>query len=84
MDSAPAPSLSTDLAAMLFESENTTMAQSRCLQCAHSTCLTLAFPPEAGEPVNISELVVYCGQMNRDISVPVVRCSSFEPKPSHH
>ena len=84
MDSAPAPPLSTELAAMLSESENTTMAQSRCLQCAHSTCLTLAFPVEPGEPVNTSELVVYCGQMNRDISVPVVRCSSYEPKPVPH
>ncbi|KLD76247.1 hypothetical protein Y886_22400 [Xanthomonas hyacinthi DSM 19077] len=81
MDSDHAPPLSTELAAMLSESENTTMAQSRCLQCVHSTCLTLAFPVAEGEPPNQSELVVYCGAMNRDITVPVVRCSSFEPKP---
>ena len=84
MDSDHAPPLSTELAAMLSESENTTMAQSRCLLCAHSTVLTLAFPVAKGEPPNQSELVVYCGAMNRDITVPVVRCSSFEPKPLTH
>ena len=84
MESDTVPPLSTELRAMLSESENPTMGGSRCLRCAHSTCLTLAFPAAEGEPPNQSELVVYCGAMNRDITVPVVRCSSFEPKPASH
>ncbi|HHA2578990.1 TPA: hypothetical protein ACOECD_003207, partial [Stenotrophomonas maltophilia] len=65
----------------LSESENPEMAASACLRCAHSTTLTLAWPPGDDELPKPPDLVVFCGQMHRDITAPVQRCSGFQPSP---
>ncbi|CAE6818546.1 hypothetical protein [Xanthomonas arboricola] len=87
-DTPHAPQLSTELELMLRESDLAVMKTSRCLQCAHSTVLQLAYPPEEPlpgkqpdtEPLRHSDMVVYCGAMNRDITAPVKRCTSFIAK----
>lgn len=79
--SADAPPLSLDIALMLSESENPELATSACLRCAHSTALTLAWPRGDDERPKPADLVVYCAAMNRDITAPVLRCSSFQSTP---
>ncbi len=75
-----APPLSLDIALMLSESENPDLATSACLRCAHSTALTLAWPRGDDERPKPADLVVFCGQMHRDITTLVQRCSGFQPK----
>ncbi|CAE6745139.1 hypothetical protein XA1314C_15260 [Xanthomonas arboricola] len=78
--SADAPRLSPEVALMLSESENPELATSACLRCAHSTALTLAWPRGDDERPKPAALVVFCGQMHRDITTLVQRCSGFQPK----
>lgn len=78
--SADAPRLSPEVALMLSESENPELATSACLRCAHSTALTLAWPRGDDERPKPADLVVFCGQMHRDITTLVQRCSGFQSK----
>lgn len=66
---------------MLLESETQELATSACLRCNHSTVLTLSWPRGDNEPAKPADLVVYCGAMSRDVTAPVLRCSSFESQP---
>lgn len=77
----PARPLSRETTSMLVESENPELATSACLRCAHSTALTLGWPVVDDQPLKAPALVVFCGQMNRDITAPVLRCSSFQATP---
>ena len=74
------PPLSLETALMLSESENPEMAASACLRCAHSTALTLGWPVADDQAPRAPALVVFCGQMHRDIETLVQRCSGFQPK----
>lgn len=76
--SASAPPLSREIALMLSESENPELATSACLRCAHSTTLTLGWPVADDQPPRGPDLVVFCGQMHRDITTLVRRCSGFQ------
>lgn len=75
---ADAPPLSREIALMLSESENPELATSACLRCAHSTTLTLGWPVADDQPPRGPDLVVFCGQMHRDITTLVRRCSGFQ------
>lgn len=78
---APAPQLSPEIASMLLESETQELTSSACLRCAQSTVLTLAWPRGDDERQKPADIVVYCAAMNRDITAPVLRCSSFQSTP---
>lgn len=85
---SPLPPHSTEIAAILLACRATDapVASSPCLRCAHSTVLQLSDGPSpaetpAGLEASPPSLVVYCGRMHRDITVPVGQCSGFTSAP---
>ena len=77
--SVDAPPLSLETALMLSESENPRWQPAPAC-AAPSTALTLGWPVADDQAPRAPALVVFCGQMHRDIETLVQRCSGFQPK----